>query len=104
MDSIMDRSGRMDKKAMEYFASPEYAEYMKKQDSIDEVETLTYDELRKELREHGEFTIWGSLEETRFSFKRNVDGVTIVGGANSVQGALVEMVKNLRHHLMNTPE
>lgn len=33
MDSIMDRSGRMDKKAMEYFASPEYAEYMKKQDS-----------------------------------------------------------------------
>ena len=79
--------------------------YMKRvEDSIDEVETLTYDELRKELREHGEFTIWGSLEETQFSFKRNIDGFTVVGGANSVQGALVEMVKNLRLHLTKMPE
>ena len=95
----------MEKKTIEYITSPEYVGYLKRvQDSIDEVETLTYDELRKELREHGEFTIWGSLEETQFSFKRNIDGVTVVGGANSVQGALIEMVKNLRHHLMEMPE
>ena len=93
------------KEVEDYIGSPEYMAYMKRvQDSIDEVETLTYDELRKELREHGEFTIWGSLEETQFSFKRNIDGVTVVGGANSVQGALIEMVKNLRHHLMEMPE
>jgi len=93
------------KEVEDYIGSPEYMAYMKRvEDSIDEVETLTYDELRKELREHGEFTIWGSLEETQFSFKRNVDGVTVVGGANSVQGALIEMVKNLRYHLMEMPE
>jgi len=95
----------MEKKTIEYITSPKYVGYLKRvQDSIDEVETLTYDELRKELREHGEFTIWGSLEETQFSFKRNIDGVTVVGGANSVQGALIEMVKNLRYHLMEMPE
>jgi len=95
----------MEKKTIEYITSPEYVGYLKRvQDSIDEVETLTYDELRKELREHGEFTIWGALEETQFSFKRNIDGFTLVGGANSVQGALVEMVKNLRYHLMEMPE
>jgi len=93
------------KEVEDYIGSPEYMAYMKRvQDSIDEVEALSYDELRKELREHGEFTIWGSLEETQFSFKRNVDGVTVVGGANSVQGALIEMVKNLRYHLMEMPE
>ena len=93
------------KEVEDYIGSPEYMAYMKRvEDSIDEVETLTYDELRKELREHGEFTIWGSLEETQFSFKRNIDGVTVVGGANSVQGALVEMVKNLRLHLTKMHE
>ena len=95
----------MDKKTIEYINSPEYVGYLKRvQDSIDEVETLSYGQLRKELREHGEFTIWGSLEETQFSFKRNIDGVTVVGGANSVQGALVEMVKNLRLHLTKMHE
>jgi len=93
------------KEVEDYIGSPEYMAYMKRvEDSIDEVETLTYDELRKELREHGEFTIWGSLEETQFSFKRNIDGFTVVGGANSVQGALVEMVKNLRLHLTKMHE
>jgi len=93
------------KEVEDYIGSPEYMAYMKRvQDSIDEVEALSYDELRKELREHGEFTIWGSLEETQFSFKRNIDGFTVVGGANSVQGALVEMVKNLRLHLTKMHE